>query len=84
MSTSFDEGVCYIAILLNIIPNYLELENMYGEMLLWYRRTPQPEANPTQAKIYFFMSWDWFYIENSPQETQPDQILRKDRIWYQP
>ena len=34
MSTSFDEGVCYIAILLNIIPNYLELENMYGEMLL--------------------------------------------------
>ena len=29
---------------------------------------------------YFFVGWDWFYIGNRLQETQPNQILRKHRI----
>ena len=65
--------------------------HIYFEVyILWNRRTPQPKANPTQEKKVkssiwvtfshnkcFFVEWNWFYIGNSLQETQRNQILRK-------
>ena len=60
------------------------------------RPTPQPKANPTQEKKkrlkvaiwaiffprskYFSVGWDWFYVGNRLQETQPNQIFRKHPI----
>ena len=59
---------------------------------LWNQRTPQPNApTPRKIRLQvafgplffpqtiFFVGWDWFYIlraGNTPQETQPNQILR--------
>ena len=28
-------------------------------------------------QFFFFVGWDWFYIGNRLQETQPNQILRE-------
>ena len=47
----------------------------------------QPNPRTTRLKVafgplfptakYFFVGWDWLYIENGLQETQRDQIIRK-------
>ena len=48
-------------------------------------RQTQPKKNQVKSGIwatfshskYFFVGWDWFYMGNILQETQPNQILRK-------
>ena len=68
---------------------YVGLENI--SILLWNRRNSptQGQLNPRKIRLkvafwvtfshskYFFVGWDWFYIGNRLQETQPNQILRK-------
>ena len=62
----------------------------------YYETDQLPNPRPTQPKekwvksgilghfcpqeIFFFVGWDWFYIGNRLQETEPNQILGKHYI----
>ena len=61
-----------------------------------YETDELPNPRPTQPKknqvkrgiwaaffhsIFFFVDWDWFYIGNRLQETQPNQFFRKKNVF---
>ena len=63
----------------------------------YYETDGLPNPRPTQPKKHqvesgicatashsklFFVGWDWFYIRNRLQETQPNQILRKKNYYF--